>query len=137
MNEFYVKRYLDFLCKDYNFKYNSTMFNNYLQTGGSVYVYSYYNSFGCFSISNFAVKGEIGYHVFNSLDDMIKWFPYSHNYIDVNIFNYERDIWKKNEKILWFYTPFAWKSSKKLLSVLSEVIRSQINKEGEFFGIKV
>ena len=122
---------MDFLCLDYNLKYKASEFTNYLSTNGSVETYSYYNDFGCFTISNFAVKGELDYLVFKSIDDMQQCFlsKASISNFLINIFNYEQEIWKKN--------PFYWLNTNKTLRVLSEVIKSQIKKNGNFFGIEI
>lgn len=139
MKELQVKKNLDFLCLDYNLKYKASEFTNYLSTNGSVETYSYYNDFGCFTISNFAVKGELDYLVFKSIDEMQQCFlsKASISNFLINIFNYEQEIWKKNQKLLFFKNPFCWLNTNKTLRVLSEVIKSQIKKNGNFFGIKI
>ncbi len=154
MNETIIKNSLDFLIAEYGFKYEKLGYDNCFNEGVGAFAYNYYNDNGCFTIGHMPVYGDVDYLKFDNIDQLDEFFEpiyykkklddkqlgrciserYSHI---LNIYNYEPQIWESHEKLLWFKNPFAWISSKKTLRVLAEVIRAQIEKDGQFFGIKV
>lgn len=94
------------------------------------------------------MRGEVDYIRLSSIDSL-KGYLFSNysgdrlnneelrRYYDeklshkINIFEYEPEIWKKH-KIKLFFGGY-----KKEFQVLAEVIETQIQKTGQFFGIKV
>lgn len=149
MNERTIKEVLDFLSIGYGLKYTFSKFENYLGTNLSIDTYSYHNENGCFTITNFAVRGEIEYlrldNVYSLKDYLFSKYSGNNNldneelrrYYDeklnhkIRIFDYEPAIWKKHRLKLFFGR------HKTELQALAEVIQAQIDKHGEFFGIKV
>lgn len=149
MTEKTAKDALRFLCDKYGMNYTFAEFENYLGTNISIETYSYHNENGCFTITNFAARGEVEYLHFNSVG-LLKNYLFSEylgdwnlnndklrKYYDeklshkIRIFEYEPEIWKKH-KVKTFFGGY-----KKELNILAEVIQTQIDKHSEFFGIKV
>lgn len=143
MNETIIKNSLDFLITEYGFKYEKLGYDNCFNEGVGAFAYNYYNDNGCFTIGHIPVYGDVDYFRFKSLSQLNKYYELRQSGLNtienykINIYNYEPQIWESHEKLLWFKNPFAWISSKKTLRVLAEVIRAQIEKDGQFFGIKV
>ncbi len=143
MNETIIKNSLDFLITEYGFKYEKLGYDNCFNEGVGAFAYNYYNDNGCFTIGHIPVYGDVDYFRFKSLSQLNKYYELRQSGLNtienykINIYNYEPQIWESHEKLLWFKNPFSWISSKKTLRVLAEVIRAQIEKDGQFFGIKV
>ena len=55
----------------------------------------------------------------------------------INVFEVEKEIWDKNEKIWFFKNPFYYWNPDKVIKTLIEVIKISIKKNNEFFGIKI
>ena len=161
MTEKIVEDNLDFLCEQYGFNYTFAEFENYLNTNIGIDTYSYHNEYGCFTITNFAARGEIDYICLDniqSLKDFLcpkypdEWSTYNKELMqylkvqyleergkhEINIFNTEPEIWEKHRRKFGFLKiPFFWGSNKQVFKALAEVIEAQIEKNGSFFGIKV
>lgn len=128
-----IAKSFDFLVEQYGLTYTYQHFENCFNGAGSVYTYSYYNESGCFTIHHLPVRGELDFFYAKN---------FSNNRLDLceemlDITSVEKEIWNKRSKFLGITKPFFWLSDKKVLSALAEVIKSQIEKHGEFFGIKV
>ena len=159
MTEKRVKESLDFLCHEYDMKYNfikvETKHGNMY---GATEAYSYHNKYGCFTIANFYARGEIDYIRLDNIDSLKDFLcskspKYSldneesikeyEQYIDkrtkhkINIYEEEPEVWGKHEKLLFFKNPFFWEGSKKELRALADVIKTQIKKQSRFFNIKI
>lgn len=138
MTEKQVRAALDFLVEEYAFKYVYQLFENCPFGNWCTETYSYYNDNGCFTITNICVRGDVGYVHLKNIE-LLKTFMYSDaservKYL-ININSIEEEIWKKHEKASLFKR-FFW-GDKKYLSIVAEIIRSQIKKNGAFFGIKI
>ena len=48
-----------------------------------------------------------------------------------------KEIWDKNSKIWFFKNPFYHWNSEKIIKTLIEVIKVLIEKNNEFFGVKI
>lgn len=70
MTEKNVKDVLDFLCERYRMMYTYAEFEHYLGTNACIETYNYHNKYGCFTISNVAVRGEIDFYHLNSIDQL-------------------------------------------------------------------
>lgn len=142
MNETIIKNSLGFLCSEYGFDYQVLEFDNYLNRGGTLIAYNYFNGNGCFTIANVPVIGDVTYYRFDSIDQLKKYTtPAADSLSDIggcelNIFSYEKQIWKSHEELLGFKNPFAYLTDKRILNVLHEVIQAQLQSRNEFFGIK-
>ncbi len=49
----------------------------------------------------------------------------------------KKEIWSKNAKIWFFKNPFFYWNHEKIIKTLIEVINISIEKNNEFFGIKI
>jgi hypothetical protein len=154
MKEDSVKKALDFLCNEYNFKYSRFDNDDYLNNNFKLQVYCYYNSQGCFAISNFIARGEVEYYRLKYIEDvetilypkivsnktqLLSGREYIENQLKqkICIFDEEPKVWKKAGYILFFPNPFFWWNENKILRVLGNVIQIQIQKFGSFFDIKI
>lgn len=158
MNEEKVKNILGFLVLKYKMDYVFYEFKNYLGTNATMVTYSYYNKFGCFTIANIPVRGDVQYYRFNRVEqikDMVllrstdlgvltknnemayrEYFDNISKY-ELNIFDFEPEIWYKHRHGGFLKIPFFWGTDKQILQALADVIETQIKKNGSFFGIKV
>ncbi len=153
-----VKNILGFLCLKYKMNYSLGEYENYLGTNAVLLTYSYYNEFGCFTIAHVPVRGEVTYYRLDSIDqitDIIlrhdlnlgvitpknekKFREHSQNILkhELSIFDFEPEIWAKHRKTGFLKIPFSWGTDKQILKALADVIKTQIEKYGSFFGIKV
>lgn len=153
MTEENVRKSLDFLCLKYNMSYSLGEYENYLKRNAWLFTYSYYNDFGCFTITNIPVVGDVSYYRLDSIyqisdilldTDALDENPeadkiYSDNIKKhtLSIFDFEPEIWEKHKKTAFLGIPFFWGTDKQVLRALAEVIETQIQKQGSFFGIKV
>ena len=55
----------------------------------------------------------------------------------INVFEVEKEIWNKNSKIWFFKNPFYYWNTENILKTLIEVIKVSIEKNNEFFGVKI
>ncbi len=138
MNEKLVKETLDFLIEEYDLKYDYQQFENCPFGNWCMEAYSYYNDYGCFTITKLLARDDVEYVYLKNIA-LLKTYMYS-RYSErlkyqINITSIEGDIWEKYKKRSIFRGRF-W-SDKKYLKILSEVIKVQIEQRGEFFGIKV
>lgn len=138
MDEKNVKKELLFLIKKYGMDYIREDFK--LHDSLITETYSFYNKNGCFTISNFAARGEVDYFYLHNIN-LLKSFMYSNYnnkkkaYIDIT--SVQKQIWVRHTKVLFFKNPFFWLSSRKVLKALADVIEAQIQSTGQFFGIKM
>ena len=128
-----IKSKLSFLIKDYGLKYKYQEFHNCYGLNMTVYTHSFYNSNGCFTIHDMPCKGELDFYYSQSFSTMHADLCKN----AINISSIEPEIWKKHTKILIFNRPFFWWSKKRIIDALAEVLYVHINKEKEFFGIKI
>lgn len=140
MDEKIIKKYFGFLNDKYKMAYDCGSFDNYLGRAAAILTYSYYNEFGCFTIANVPVVGDVMYYRLKCVDHIPKFIvsgDYDTSQFKLDIFNYEPEIWEKHRKSGFLKIPFFWGSEKQVLRALAEVIETQIQKYGSFFGIKV
>lgn len=138
MTEEQVKETLDFLVKEYDLKYDYQQFENCPFGNWCTETYSYYNDYGCFTITKLLARDDVEYVRLKNIELLKTYMCSSYSErlkSQIDITSVEHDIWEKHKKRSIFKGYF-W-SDKKYLNILSEVIRTQIGKRGEFFGIKV
>lgn len=121
-----IEKQFDFLVKDYDLKYSYQKFTNCYQGNWVVYTYSFYNESGCFTIYNLGQRGEWEYFYTekfcNSMEQLLG--------TRIHIYSTEKELWDKVTKSFFY-------SMRTELKTLATVIKSQIEKTGQFFGIKV
>lgn len=128
-----IEKHLGFLVKDYGIKYAYQDFKNCYGGNWRVYTHCFYNESGCFTIHYLPQRGELDFYFAKEFSNVRE--NLCERLIDIN--SVEKEIWKKHEKLLFFKDPFFWWNNKKILQALAEVIKAQIKKRGEFFGVKV
>lgn len=117
-----------FLVKEYDLKYSFQMFQNYPFGNWSVDMHSYYNDSGCFSIYNLAQRGEMDFYYAKKFSANIAELMEQSVAID----SIGQEIWSKaKKKFLFGYRHSLF------IKTLAEVIKSQIEQHGEFYGVKV
>ena len=158
MTEKQVKDALKFLCVKYKMNYTFAEFENYMGTNANIETYNYYNKYGCFTIANVAVRGDVDYYHLDSIDQLKdilfsrppnlgvltsknekQYKEYANNILKykLRIYDFEPEIWQKHRKSGFLKIPFFWGSEKQILQALADVIEAQIEKNCSFFGIKV
>lgn len=55
----------------------------------------------------------------------------------INVYEVEKEIWNKNSKIWFFKNPFYYWDQEKIIKTLIEIINVLIEKNNEFFEIKI
>ncbi len=128
-----IKELFGFLVKQYGLTYVYQDFKNCFDGNWQVYTHSFYNESGCFTIHNLPQRGELDFYYAKKFSNNRK--DLCEKMIDIR--SAEEEIWKKHSNVLGIRNPFFWWSEKKVLSTLVEVIKSQIKKKGEFFGIEI
>ena len=124
---------LDFLVIEYGLKHIHQDFNSCFGGNWWVKTDSYYNDSGCFTIHHLPQRGELDFYYskeFSTIRESL-----CERLLDIS--SVEKEIWEKHKKFLCFKNPFFWNSEKKVFQALAEIIKVQIEKNGEFFGIKV
>ncbi len=158
MTEEKVKNILGFLCLKYKMTYALGEHENYMGTNAVLRTYSYYNKFGCFTIADVPVRGDVMYYRLDSVDQIADillspspnlgvltqknekaYREYDENISKhkLQIFDFEPEIWEKHRKTGFLKMPFFWGTDKQILQALADVIEAQIEKYGSCFGIKV
>lgn len=133
MTEKTVKDALDFLCKQYGLNYSFQRFEKHPFGNWCADMYSFYNESGCFSIYNLIQRDEIDFYFAKKFSNNITELKEK----IVLIESVEKDIWERHKKTGFLKLPFFWGSNKQVIRALAEVIKAQIEKTGQFFGIKV
>ena len=121
-----------FLVNDYKLNY---AFQEFSLSGGVIaQEYSFYNKTGCFTIHSLPVRDELEFYYAKFYYANITSLQEK----PLNVYNFEKDIWNKKSK--WFNfipNPFFWLNKNKILMVVAEVIKAQISKHKNFFGVRV
>ena len=139
MNEI-IKKDLDFLCIDYEMKYQHRCIKNYPRGNYDLDVYSYYNETGCFSILYIAVRNDLTFAVFDNIDFIDTYIEpdfLSRSKYWVDVTTIQKDNWNEKERILFIKNPFFWWSKKKIFQTLGEAIKKEILQHNGFYGINI
>lgn len=112
----WVIKYLGFLISDFSFKYAFQVFPDYVGFCGPSETFSFYNDFGCFTLHYLVQRDEWG------------WFLASEFSSDQS----ELLCCEIRQKD-YIIRPIL--SNKRMLKLLGESIRTQINESHSFFGI--
>ena len=125
---------LMFLVDEYGLLYSEQTFNNCPFGNYTTKTYTFYNDSGCFTIKYLVQRDELDFY-FSSK------FSNDYNKLQekpVNIWIDEPEIWNKNQKSIFLIKdPFFWWKKKKVIKALAETIKIKIDKNNEFFGIKI
>lgn len=125
---------LMFLVEEFNLKYSAQTFNNCPFGNYTTKTYSFYNDSGCFTVNYLISRDELDFYFSSRFSNEYKEL---HERL-VNIWIDEPEIWNKHQK--WIFSindPFFWWKKKKVIKALAETIKTKIDKNREFFGIKV
>lgn len=141
-----IEEVFGFLVNDYGLNYSLQKYNNC--HGGYWYVemHCFYNENGCFSIYNLCQRGEWDYYYAQEHSKNMDKLMVKH----IDIYSVEKEIWEeplniikelgkemmncRNTKGLFH---IGYKQERLELETLSKVIKSQIDKHGCFYGLKV
>ncbi len=128
-----IKKEFTNLAKKYNLSYQYQEFENCFGGNWWVYTHSLYNESGCFTIHCLPQRGEVDFYYSEK---------FSHDRKElcgkpINVYEVEKEIWIKKEKIVFFKNPFYYWNHKRVIKTLIQVINVSIEKNNEFFGIKI
>ena len=121
------------LAEKYNLNYQYQDFKNCFGGNWWVYTHSLYNDSGCFTIHCLSHRGVFDCYFSEK-------FSNDRNQLcqkAINVFEVEKEIWNKNSKIWFFKNPFYYWNTENILKTLIEVIKVSIEKNNEFFGVKI
>ena len=119
-----VEKNFKFLFDKYHFKYGYNNFSSFYDFLGPFDAYSFYNEYGCFTILYAVQRNEVEYYISKEFSNKQKIL------FEINISEQIFKILKNLRKNLLNLV-------KKDNVLLSNYIVEQIEKNGEFFGIKV
>lgn len=119
-----IEKYYKVLVDKYGFKYEFNSFSSLLGFSGSFASYSFYNEYGCFTVLHAVQRNEIEYYISKEFSD--KQEILFEKLISETVFLLLRYLSRNPRN--WF---------KRDDVLLAEYIVDQIEKKGEFFGIKV
>lgn len=125
---------LFFLVDEFNLKYSAQTFENCPFGNYTTKTYSFYNDSGCFTVHVLEQRAELEFYYSNCFsDDLANLHKKS-----IDVYSTEKKIWNKRGKIFGFIPNlFFWFNNKKILETVAQVIKTQIQNYGEFFGVKV
>ena len=121
------------IAQKYNLNYQYQEFENSLNGSWLVYTHSLYNDSGCFTIHCLPQRNEVDCYLSSKFSNDRKALCE----VLINVFDIEKDIWHKHEKIWIFKNPFFYWSSNNIIKTILEVIEVSINRNNELFGIKI
>lgn len=121
------------LAQKKNLSYQFQEFKNCFGGDWVVWTYSLYNDSGCFTVSYWTQREEVDFYYAEKFSTDRKELCAK----PINVFEAEQEIWRKNKRIWIFNNPFFYCSPKRIIKALIEVINSLIEKNNEFFGIKL
>ncbi len=119
-----VEKDFKVLIDKYGFKYEYNVFSSYHGFAGPFFSYSFYNEYGCFIILHAVQRNEIEYYV-------------SKKYSNKQEILFEELISEQVFKILSRLRKNSLNWFKGDNVLLLDYIVGEIEKKGEFFGIKV
>ena len=123
-----IQKQFEFLTKDYGLKYSYQDFHNCYDGYWWVCTHSYYNSSGCFTIVHLPQRNELDFYYAKQIGNTLE----SLHECTIDEQSVEPGIWAKAKKKFLF----GYRNSL-ILETLAVVIQQQINKNGEFFGVKI
>lgn len=121
------------LANKYNLSYRYQDFKNCFGGNWWVYTHSLYNDSGCFTIYCLPQRGEVEFYFSEKFSTDRKELCEK----PINAYQVEKEIWSKNEKIWFFKNPFFYWNSERIVKTLIEVINISIEKNNEFFVVKI
>ncbi|MBO7151599.1 MAG: hypothetical protein J6V77_02065 [Clostridia bacterium] len=128
-----MKNELSVLAEKYNLEYQYQEFPNSLNGSGFVYTHSLYNEFGCFTIHCYPQRGEIDCYYAERFSTNRKQLCGT----TINVYEYEKEIWRKHDHFWIFRKPFFYWSIEKIKKALLEVIAAQLKKGDYLFNIRL
>lgn len=118
-------------AKKHNLNYAYQEFNNCFGGNWWVCTHSLYNDSGCFTIHCVPGRGDVDCYFAARFSTDRKVL--CENLI--NIYEIEKDIWVKHEKIWIFKNPFFYWSQDRVIKAILEVMETSIAKNNEFLEI--
>lgn len=128
-----VKEELSTLAQKHGLKYQYQDFENCYGGEWWVCTHSLYNESGCFTIYCLPQRAEVEFYFAerfsrNRSELCSKW---------INVYEFEKEIWESDRKIGFFKNPFYDWNQDRIIKTLIKVITALIEKNNEFFGIKI
>lgn len=131
--EFDIKRELIDFAKKYGLQFEYQEFYHCYGCNGTVFTYSVFNETGCFTIHELIQRCEIDFYFCKKFTTDL----YCLCEKNVNIFDYEKQIWVAKEKQWGIFHKFFYWSNKRILKTLLEVMECSIKHRGDCFGVKI
>ena len=121
------------LAQKFNLKYQYQEFEDCYSGNWFVITHSLYNESGCFTIHYIPQRMEVDFYIADRFTRNLRALCTQ----EVNVFEVEKEIWDSSKKIGPFKIPFYYCHPDRLVKTLIKVITAQIEKNNEFFGIKI
>lgn len=105
-----VKETLDFLVEEYDLKYDYQQFENCPFGNWCTETYSYYNDYGCFTITKLLARDDVEYVRLKNIELLKAYMCSSYSerlksQIDITLV--EHDIWEKHKKEVFLKGTFG------------------------------
>lgn len=128
-----MKEELNKLAQKHGLKYQYQEFEDCYGGNWFVITHSLYNESGCFTVHYLPQRAEVGFYFADRLSRNLRALCTQ----EVNVFKVEKEIWDSSERIGPFKIPFYYWNPDRVVKTLIKVITVQIEKNNEFFGIRV
>ncbi len=132
MNRKFSQEYNE-LANRYGLTYQFKYLENYINNCWDVVIHSLYNENGCFTIYIEPARDDIVFYVSDKYYEGIK----KRCQKLINVYEIEKDAWRKYDRIWIFKNPFFYWSTNKIFKALLEVIEESIKKNDTLFGIAI
>lgn len=121
------------LARKYGLKYQYQEFENCYGGNWLVCTHSIYNESGCFTIHCVPQRLEVDFYFSDRFSRNQRELCTK----EVNVYEFEKSTWEKDQKIGPFKNPFFFWSPNNIIDTLIKVIAELIKKNNEFFGVQV
>lgn len=127
-----IENMFDFLQKEYGLSYKQQEFKNCYGGNWVVHTHSFYNDSGCFTIY---IEFQRGIDFWYAPQFSTERKVLCGKEVDIRLI--EPEIWDRYEKIWIFKRPFFWWNNKKILKTFALALRAHLEKNNDFFGLKI
>ena len=128
-----IKEKLNNLAREYGLTYQYQEFEKCYGGNWWVCTHSIYNASGCFTIYCVPQRLEVDFFFSDRFSRNRRELCAK----EVNVYEFEKSTWEKDQKIGPFKNPFYFWSPNNIINTLIKVIAELIKKNNEFFGVQV
>lgn len=127
----FEKKLKEFADK-YNLEFSKQEFDHVWNDNSTVDTFSIYNDSGCFTIHYLLQRCEYDFYYSKKFSKQRKELMQ----VDINVFDYEKNIWKKG-RVFGFRNPFFYLNFNKVILTLIEVMEALAEETNNIFGVEL